>query len=124
MQALEVRRVTHSEDLLKPGDYVYVPKRPPIVTYERKLLEAPPGFFAKLWWHWFGQKYTIKQIVELQWPECDVAVLNCPDCNSPVATTGRHKIVSIEPLTIETPITCPYSKDFTFKVSEGKIMPA
>jgi hypothetical protein len=51
------------------------------------------------------------------------AILNCPDCNQPFATKKNHKIISIEPLTVETPVTCPYSKDFTFKVSEEKIMP-
>jgi hypothetical protein len=123
MQALEVRRVTHSEDLLKPGDYCYVPKRAPIVTYERKPLEAPRGLIQKIRWHFFGEKYEMKQIVELQWPAYDVAILNCPDCNSPFATTTHHKILSVEPLTIETAVTCPYSKDITFKVSEGKILP-
>jgi len=31
----------------------------------------------------FGKKYEMKQIVELQWPEYDVAIVNCPDCGSP-----------------------------------------
>src|ERR1700739_4381066 len=107
MQALEVRRVNLSADLSRPGDYVFHPKRAPIVTYERKALEAPESFFAKLWWNWWGKKYETKQIVELQWPETDVAILNCPDCGSPLATTKNHKIISVEPLTIESPVTCP-----------------
>jgi len=124
MQALEVRRVPLSEDLLKPGDYVFLPKRAPIVSYERKPLEAPKGLVQQLLWHFFGKKYEMKQIIELQWPETDVAILCCPDCGGPLSTTKNHKIVSIEPLTIETPVTCPYNKNFTFTVSEGKIKPA
>jgi hypothetical protein len=99
MQAREVRRVPRSEDLSKPGDYCYVPKRAPIVTYERKPLESPRGLVQKIRWHFFGKKYGMKQIVELQWPEYDVAILNCHNCNSPFATTKFHKILSIEPLT-------------------------
>jgi hypothetical protein len=131
MQALEVRRVPSSPDLSKPGDYYFLAKRPPIVTYERKALEAPEDnggtntmyLLRLLWWKLFGKKYEMKQIVQFQWPEFDVAILNCPDCNQPLATTAKHKIVSIEPLTIESAVSCPYTKTFHFEVKEGKIIP-
>jgi hypothetical protein len=75
-------------------------------------------------WRVFSPKYEIKQIVELLWPEIDTVIINCPECNQALATTGQHKIISLEPLTIETPLTCPYSKTHTFKVAEGKIIVA
>jgi Zn finger protein HypA/HybF involved in hydrogenase expression len=77
-----------------------------------------------IWWSWFGQKYELKQIVELLWPEQDTLILNCPACDSPCATTKNHTIISVEPLTHQIPLTCPYCKTKTFKVEEGKLMPA
>lgn len=125
LTALEVKRVPHSEDLLHPGEFVFIPKREPIRTFHSEPLEPPTrGVFRYLWWKWFGKKYEIKQIVELLWPEIDTVIINCPECNQALATTGQHKIVSLEPLTIETPLTCPYSKTHTFKVAEGKIIAA
>jgi hypothetical protein len=116
--------VSHSEDLLHPGEYVFIPKREPIRTFHSEPLAPPAGAFRRLWWNWFGKKYEIKAIVELLWPEIDTIIINCPDCNQALATTQRHKIVSLEPLTIETPLTCPYTKTHTFKVAEGKILTA
>ena len=124
LKALEVRRVPLSEDLLHPGDFVLVKKREPICKYERVPLTPPSGFFRRLWWNWFGKKEEIKQIIELQWPERDTVIVNCPVCNAPCATTKNHKIISLEPLTIEMPITCPYEQTTTFKVAEGKIVAA
>jgi uncharacterized protein YbaR (Trm112 family) len=122
--ALEVKRVPHSEDLSHPGEFVFIPKREPIRKFYSEPLTPPTGAFRRLWWNWFGKKYEIKQIVELLWPEIDTVIINCPDCNQPLATTKNHAIVSLEPLTIETSLTCPYSKTHTFKVADGKIMTA
>jgi hypothetical protein len=124
MQALEVRRVPLSEDLSSPGDFVFIGKRAPRITVERLALEAPSGFFKKLWWNAFGKKYEMKQIVELVWPDYDAIILNCPACNGPCATTKRHKIISIEPLTLEIPLTCPYCKTKSFTITEGKLIVA
>jgi hypothetical protein len=129
--ALAVKRVPHSEDLLHPGDYVFIPKRDPIRTFHSIPLEPPAdkrggtviGDAFRYWkWKLFGPKYEIKQVVEFLWPEIDTVILNCPVCNSPCATTRNHKILSIEPLTLEIPLTCPYCKTNTFKVADGKIM--
>jgi hypothetical protein len=122
--AQEVKRVPTSEDLLHPGEFVFIPKREPIRTFESTPIAPPTGAFRRLWWDLFGKKYEIKQIVELLWPEIDTVIMNCPECNSPLATTRSHTIVSLEPLTIETPLTCPYCRTNTFKVAEGKIMTA
>jgi aspartate carbamoyltransferase regulatory subunit len=124
LKALEVRRVSLSEDLSRPGDYVYIEKRAPRIQIERTPLTAPAGILEKLWWKFFGKKYELKQIVELVWPDYDAIILNCPECNSPCATTKRHKIVSIEPLALEIPLTCPYCKTKSFTITEGKLMPA
>jgi hypothetical protein len=124
MQALEVRRVPTSADLAHPGEYVFVAKRAPHITYQSEPLEPPRGLLQRLWWNAFGKKYELKQIVELLWPEIDTIIMNCPTCNGPLATTRNHKILSIEPLTLEIPLTCPYCKTNTFKIEEGKIMPA
>ncbi len=135
LKAIEVRRVPTSADLSSPGDFTFVPKREPIRNVERIPLIAPKGFFRKLAWQLFGKKYELKQIVELLWPEYDAVILNCPHCNMPLATTKNHKIVSLDPLTIETPIACAYSRthgiaaatkenEIAFQVKEGKIMPA
>ena len=124
LTALEVKRVPHSEDLLHPGEFVFIPKREPIRTFPSEPLEPPTGSLSRIWWNWFGKKYEIKQIVELLWPEIDTVIINCPECNQALATTKNHKIVSLEPLTIETPLTCPYSKTHTFKVEQGKIITA
>jgi hypothetical protein len=133
MQALEVKRVPLSEDLLHPGDYVFIGKREPRRTFHSVPLGPPSDTyggtligdaFRYLKWKWFGKKYEMKQIVEIVWPEIDTVIINCPDCNQPLATTGVHKIVSLEPLTIETALTCPYTKTHSFKVTEGKIIVA
>jgi hypothetical protein len=124
MQALEVRRVSSSADLLKAGDFVFIPKREPEITVERIPLTPPTKFFAFIKWSLFGKKYELKQYVELRWPEHDAVIVQCPDCNSPCASTKIHKIISIEPLTVELPITCPYCKNVTFQIKDGKIMTA
>ncbi len=120
--ALEVKRVPHSEDLLHPGDYVFVNKREPRRNVEMIPIQAPTNRFRRLWWNAFGKKYALREVLELLWPEIDTIIVNCPVCNSPCATTRNHKILSIEPLTLEIPLTCPYCKTNTFKIEEGKIM--
>lgn len=124
MQALEVRRVPLSEDLSRPGDYVYIEKRAPRVQNQHVPLSPPSGLFRRFYWNAFGKKYELKQIVELLWPDYDAVILNCPVCNGPCATTKKHKIISVEPLTLEIPLTCPYCKTKSFTITEGKLMPA
>jgi hypothetical protein len=63
--ALEVKRVPVSEDLLHPGDYVFVPKREPRRTFESVPLFPPTGTLRRLWWNWFCPKYELKQTVGL-----------------------------------------------------------
>lgn len=120
--AQEVKRVPKSEDLLHPGDFVFIPKREPVRTYQSIPLTPPAGFLKRLLWNLFGQKYEIRMHEHPLWPDIDTVIVNCPICNGPVGTTKHHAIANIEPLTIETPITCPYCRTFTFKVAEGKIM--
>ena len=81
-QALEVKRVQHSEDLLHPGEYVFVAKRQPIITVEKVPIEPPldkyggtaiGNAFRYLKWQ-FGKKYEMKQIVELLWPQQDAII--------------------------------------------------
>lgn len=123
IEALAVRR-EHSEDLLNPGDYVFLAKREPRRTVEQIPIEPPTGFLRHLWWEWFGRKYALREVLELLWPEQDTVILNCPVCNSPCATTKNHRIICVEPLTLEVPLTCPYCKTQTFKIVEGQIMTA
>lgn len=120
--ALEVKRLPHSEDLLHPGDYVFVGKREPRRNVEMVPIQAPTNRFHRLWWNAFGKKYALREVLELLWPEIDTIIVNCPICNSPCATTRSHRILSIDPLTLEIPLTCPYCKTNTFKIEEGKIM--
>jgi hypothetical protein len=137
LKALEVRRVATSADLMAPGDFAFVPRREPLRRIEYTPVPPPRGFFKRIVWQFFGEKRTEKQFIELQWPEYDTVILNCPYCNLPLALTRSHKIVSLEPLTIETPIGCVYSrgkgiatnareddKDIVFSVKEGKIIAA
>jgi hypothetical protein len=123
-EAIAVRRVPQPADLANPGDYVFIARREPRRNVERIPIEPPAGLLRRLWWDWFGKKYAIREVLELSWPEQDTVILNCPTCNTPCATTKNHKILSIEPLTLEIPLTCPYCKTETFKVEQGVIMPA
>jgi hypothetical protein len=137
LKALEVRRVPSSGDLTAPGDFAFIPKREPIRRIETVPLTPPRNFFKRLIWQFFGTKQEVKQFIELQWPEYDAVILNCPHCNMPLATTPKHKIVSLEPLTIESPIGCEYSRGkgiatkaceqeetVVFLVKDGKIIVA
>lgn len=120
--AQEVKRVPLSEDLLHPGDFVFIPGREPNITYRSIPLNPPKGWGRRQLWYLFGKKFEIQQIVSPVWPAIDTVIIKCPICNGDVATTERHTIANTDPLTIETPITCPYCRTFTFKVVEGKIM--
>jgi hypothetical protein len=120
--AQEVRRVPSSEELLHPGEFVFIQKREPITNYQSVPLTPPTGFFRRILWNLFGKRYELKATVTELWPAIDTILLNCPVCNGPFATTDRHTICNVNPLTIETPITCPYCRTFTFKVAEGKIV--
>src|ERR1035441_10687897 len=105
LTALEVRRVAHSEDLLFAGDYVFITARPPKVMTESIPLDPPRGFFKRLWWDWFGEKYSVKRTEEEVWPAYDVVIMVCPHCRQPLATKKDHRIASVEPLTVEQPVT-------------------
>lgn len=120
--AQEVKRVPSSEELLHPGEFVFIPKREPVTSYHSVALAPPTGFFRRLLWDWFGKKYELKTTSTELWPARDTVILNCPICNGPLATTDKHTIANVNPLTIETPITCPYCRTFTFKVAENKIV--
>ena len=131
--ALEVKRVPHSEDLLHPGDYVFIGKREPRRTFHSVAIEPPlerpdgtviGDAFRYLSWKLFGKKFELKPIVESVWPDIDTVIVNCPACNQAFATTQNHKILSVEPLTLNIPLTCPYCKTNTFKIEEGKISAA
>jgi hypothetical protein len=130
-QTLAVRRVSSSADLLKPGDYCFIPKREPIRTFETVTAERPKGFWRGLLWYISGAKTTAK-ITELpQWPDYDAIVMACPHCCQPIGTTKEHTIVSVEPLTLDKPIGCAYSRQgfntpptITFQIKDGNIMPA
>jgi hypothetical protein len=50
----------------------------------------------------FGTKQEVNQFIELQRPEYDAIILNCPHCNMPLATTPKHTIVSLDPPTKAT----------------------
>ena len=105
-----------------PWRVVFIPKREPIRTYHSVPLDPPAGAFRRLWWNLFGKKYEIQQTVTPVYPDIDTVILNCPICNGAIGTTKNHAIAALEPLTINTPITCPYCRTYTFKVVEGKIM--
>jgi hypothetical protein len=132
LQTLEVRRVPFSADIEKPGDYCFIEKREPVRTFEPVATEPPQGFFRKLMSAFFGKKQGYKEILEIRWPEYDAIILNCPHCSQPIATTKEHRIVSIEPLTIEKPLACVYSRGalktdlptVAFQIKDGIIMPA
>jgi len=120
--AQEVKRVPTSENLLHPGDFVFIPKREPIKTFESVPVPPPKGILSRWLWQRFGKRFELKPVYETVWPGIDTVVMLCPICNGPVATTKHHPIINVDPLTIEASITCPYCRTFTFKVVEGKIM--
>ena len=85
--ALEVKRVPHSEDLLHPGEYVFIGKRLPKVTLEKLSAEEPHdkpdgtligNAFRYLKWKLFSKQNGYKEIIEPVWPDYDAVVLMCP----------------------------------------------
>src|ERR1700722_2667475 len=98
MQALQVPavqaiRVKSSEDLLHKGEYVLIPARKPEIRIEKTPIAPPNGFFKRLWWNYLGKKYETKEIVTEVWPTIDTVVIQCPNCNGPLATTKQHAIL-------------------------------
>jgi hypothetical protein len=82
------------------------------------------GVHFSLWWRFFGEKHIVRRTEEEVWPAYGAVIMVCPRCNQPCATSAKHAIACVEPLTVETPVTCPYCRAMTFKVTEGKLMPA
>jgi hypothetical protein len=121
MQALEVRRVKSSEDLLNPGEYVFIPARPPEITRYKKPIVAPVGFWKRFWWALFSKDYEIVETKNETWPSVDSIIIVCPQCSVPFASSKQHAILSDDPLTIDKPLTCPYTRDVTFDVVLGKL---
>jgi hypothetical protein len=76
MEGFLVRRVPGLEDMLHPGDYVFVGKRVPIRTMEQAPVAPPKNCFQRLWWNWFGKKCALREVLELSWPEVDTVILN------------------------------------------------
>ncbi len=131
VQSVELHRVIYSADIEKPGDFVFIPKREPIRRTTRTTVDPPNGFFKRVLWNLFGTKVRTTETSERVWPDYDAVILMCPHCNQPIGTTREHRIVSTEPLTIEQPLACAYSKPspsalptIAFKIQDGKIMPA
>ena len=82
--AQEVKRVPRSEDLLHPGDFVFIPKRESVETYCSVPIPPPAGFFAHLKW-FFGPKTELKFEETPVWPDADTVITTA----SP-ATAVRH----------------------------------
>jgi hypothetical protein len=135
-KSLDLRRVDSSADLASPGDFTFIEKREPIRIVTTKPIEPPKAFFKKLIWTFVGKKFEFTEQLETRWPEQDTIVLLCPHCSQPLATTKEHKIVSLEPLTLDKPLACPYSRargisaqadantEVSFTIKDGKITTA
>jgi hypothetical protein len=133
-KALEVRRVATSPDIERPGDYCFIAKREPIRTYDTMTVERPRGIWTAILMALGipATKRVTRETLLPQWPDYDAIVMACPHCGQPIGTTKEHRIVSVEPLTIDQPIACAYSRGagkfdtptVAFTVKDGKIMPA
>jgi hypothetical protein len=93
MQALEVRRVKSSEDLLNPGDYVFIPARPPEITIEKKPIVAPVGFWKTLIWALFNKKYELIETKTEAWPSVETHHHRCPTHMLCCRTHNAHEAV-------------------------------
>jgi hypothetical protein len=133
MQALDLRRVTSSADLASPGDFVFIPNCEPSRKVVTRPIDPPYGFFKKLIWTVVGKKFDLREELEPRWPEYDAIVLLCPHCSMPLATTKSHHIVSLDPVTLDIPLACEYSRSrgvtgdendstASFEINEGKII--
>ncbi len=130
---LPVRRVPFSANIQKPGDYCFISKREPIRKFESEPVAPPTGFWRMIAWLLRGRpSHSLKEAIEIVWPDYDAVILLCPHCSQPIATTKDHRIVSLEPLTIEKPLACVYSRGVQkdaqptviFNIKDGNIMPA
>jgi hypothetical protein len=99
--ALEVKRVQHSEDLLHPGEYVFVPKREPIVTIEKLPTQPPQGKFKLPCWTSFRKKEESKQIVETAVARTGCNHPELPYLQGRMRHGENHKIISVEPHAFE-----------------------
>jgi hypothetical protein len=88
MQYLGVRRVKFSEDLLNPGEYVFIAARPPEITAEKKAIVAPVGFLKTLWCALFSKKYELVETKSEAWPSVDSIIIVCPRCSVPYSVTS------------------------------------
>jgi hypothetical protein len=135
-KSLDLRRVSSSADLASPGDFVYLAKREPLRTVVMVPIDPPRGFFKGTIWNLIGRKFDVREELEPRWPEHDTIILLCPHCSQPIATTKEHNIVSLDPLTLDKPLACPYSRSsisgpqasdtnaVSFAINEGKITTA
>jgi DNA-directed RNA polymerase subunit RPC12/RpoP len=123
MHALEVRRVPSSADLEKPGDFAFIKKREPILITTERPLPAPHGLWKRFFFHLWGKKVERTVTAEPLWPPRDTVIIICPSCSQPFATTDKHTIVSLEPLSIKPDLACPYCRTQSFFIEEGKIIP-
>src|ERR1700685_3518810 len=130
MQTLEVRRVPSSADLMQAGDYCLIEKREPIKRHV-PLPDQPRGFWPKLMAWLRNKKRAYLVVTEPVWPDYDAILVMCPHCSQPITTTKEQKIVNLEPLTIDFPLACAYSRrsptappTIAFEIKDGKIMPA
>jgi hypothetical protein len=134
MEAIDLRRVPSSADLASPGDFVYIAKREPMRTVVTRPIDPPRGFFKKLIWTLIGAKFDFREEFEPRWPDYDAIILLCPHCSMPLATTKRHTIVLLDPLTLDIPLACEYSRSkgvsaqendgvASFAIQQGQIIP-
>jgi hypothetical protein len=137
LTTLPVRRVPFSADIEKPGDYCFISKREPVRNLEL-VIPNPRNVWQASWWlirsafGFYPAPEVKNETVEIRWPDYDAIILLCPHCSQPIATTKDHRIVSLEPLTIEKPLACVYSRDVQrdsqptvfFTIKDGNIMPA
>ena len=108
----EGRIVSQSGALkMKPGEFYF---RPNAVT---RAVEPP-------WWNIFKWGST-----SLKTDIVNTIVIDCPFCEQPILTTFDHHITQRSPLTIDTEISCPYSRAAVgvahgFLIKEGNIRAA
>ena|ERR1035438_6074031 len=95
LTAVQVRRVSHSEDLLVAGDYVFFAARPPKVVTETIPLDLPRRPFRRAWRNLFGKQYLGIETKEEVWPRYD-RVLNCAPLSSDGGATHNRALATIE----------------------------
>jgi hypothetical protein len=50
---------------MQPGNFTFLEKRAPRLTFEQYPVEPPTNRFKRLWWEWFGKKYALREVLEL-----------------------------------------------------------